>query len=134
MSSVSGQCIRIVPFQMERQMIRPGEGSVAHLALERPVAGVFPRMPRQLVRPREFPAAILPRADVRFLAGVRPQMSLEVGALGVGLSAARVVAGVTRGLPFDCLLRPGFILIPGRRAPGIVPSPGSPMALFVGRR
>ena len=55
------------------------------MTLERFVPGVFPEVPGQLVRPTELPAAVLPPADVGLLPGVRPQVGLQVGALGVDL-------------------------------------------------
>ena len=43
---------------MQRQVIGPGERPLAHPALERPVPRVLPHVPRQLVGPRELPAAL----------------------------------------------------------------------------
>ena len=81
---------------VEGQVVRPGEGPVAHLALERPVARVLPVVPRQLVGSGEFPSAILPGALVGLLARVRPEVGLEVRRFGVGLGASFVVARVSR--------------------------------------
>ena len=49
---------------------------VVHFALERFVTGVLSNVTGQFVTSCKLPAAILPRADVRLLAGVRPQVSL----------------------------------------------------------
>lgn len=84
---------------MERQVVRPGEGPLAELALERLLARVLPEVARQLVGPGELPRAPLPRAGVRLLPCVRPLMCLEVRALGVHLLAALEVALVDLAPP-----------------------------------
>ena len=58
---------------------------MTEMTLERFVPRVFPEVPGQLVRPAELPAAVLPPADVGLLSSVSPQVSLQVGALGVDL-------------------------------------------------
>ena len=68
----------VVSLQVQCQVVRTGERPLAHPALEGPVPRVLPHVPRQLVGSRKLPAAVLPRADVRLLAGVRPQVCLEV--------------------------------------------------------
>ena len=49
------------------------------------VARAGPEVPSELVRPTELPATVLPPADVGLLPSVRPQVGLQVGALGVNL-------------------------------------------------
>lgn len=80
-------------------MITAGEGTLAEVALEGAVTGVFPVVPGQLVRAGELPPAALPRAVVRLLAGVRAQVGLQVRALRVGLVTPGVGARVV-GLAF----------------------------------
>ena len=58
---------------------------MAEVTLEGFVPRVLPEVPSQLVRPTELPATVLPPADVGLLPGVRPQVGLQVGALGVDL-------------------------------------------------
>lgn len=58
--------------------------------------GVLPEVTCELVRASELPAATLPTAVVWLLACVSPEVCLQVGALGVGLSTARKSAGVCR--------------------------------------
>lgn len=52
---------------VQSEVVRPGKGPVALLALERPVARVFPVVARELVGAGELPAAALPVAVVRLL-------------------------------------------------------------------
>ena len=87
-----------MPLHVQRQVVAPGEGPLAERALEWPVAGVLPVMARQLVGSGELPAAALPVAVVRLLAGVRAQVRLQVRALRVRLRAAGMRARVA-GLP-----------------------------------
>lgn len=94
---------------VQRQVVGPGEGPLAELTLKGAVTGVLAKVSRQLIGPGKLPAAALPAALVRFLAGMGPQVSLQVGGLGVGLAAARVGAGV-RG---DLL---GAAVVCGRRS------------------
>ena len=56
-----------VALHVQRQVVGTREGALAQLALERPVAGVFAVVARQLVRTGKLPAAVLPRALVRLL-------------------------------------------------------------------
>ena len=93
----------VVPLQVQRQVVRPGERPLTHPALERPVPRVLPHVPRQLVGAGKLPAAVLPRADVGLLASVRPEMRLEVRRLGVALAAAGVLAGVRGQLPLEAV-------------------------------
>ena len=58
-------------------MVGPGECSVTEFAVERFVARVFALVPRELVAARKPPAAVLPLANVRLLARVRPQVGLD---------------------------------------------------------
>ena len=92
-----------MPLQVQCQVVRPGEGPLAHPALERPVPGVLPHVPGQLIGAGKLPAAVLPRADVGLLAGVRPEVRLQVGGLGVALATARVLAGVRGQLPLEAV-------------------------------
>jgi len=92
---------------VQRQVIGPRERSVAQPTLERPVAGVLAEVPGQLVGPGELPSASVPVALVRFFAGVRAQVRLQVRALGVRLSASRVAARVVGRRLFGPL-RPPF--------------------------
>lgn len=94
---------------VQRQVVGPGEGPLAELTLKGAVTGVLAKVSRQLIGPGKLPAAALPAALIGLLAGVRPQVSLQVGGLGVGLAAARVGAGV-RG---DLL---GAAVVCGRRS------------------
>ena len=79
-------------------MIGPGESSVAQFTVEGLVARVFALVTRELVTAREPPAAVLPLADVGLLPGVSAEVGLQVAGLGVRLPAARMLAGVGRGL------------------------------------
>ena len=88
-----------VTFHVQRQVVGAREGSLAQLALERPVAGVLAVVARQLVGAGELPAAALPRALVRLLARVRPQVGLEVRRFRVRLGAALVRARVDDHAP-----------------------------------
>jgi hypothetical protein len=81
---------------MQRQVVRTRESSIAEFAMERLVPGVLALVPRQLVRAGKPPAAVLPRADVGLLPGVRAQVGLQVRGLGVGLPAPGLVAYVQR--------------------------------------
>lgn len=92
-----------MPLHVQRQVVGAREGTVAEVALEGPVARVLAVVAREFVRARELPAAAVPVAVVGLLACVRAQVRLEVRALGVGLAAARVAAGVRGG----ALARPG---------------------------
>ena len=87
-------------------MVGPGEGAFAEAALERPVARVFPVVPRQLVGPGEFPSAALPSALVGLLARVRPEVGLEVRGFRVRLGASGEGAEVGGDLLFTPALPP----------------------------
>ena len=67
-----------MPLHVQGEVVRAGEGPLAHLALERPVSRVLPGVPGELVRPGEPPAAALPAAHVGLLARVRPLVGLQV--------------------------------------------------------
>lgn len=56
-----------MPLHVQGQMIRSGEGSLAQVALKRPVSRVFSVVTRQLVRPGELPSTTFPTAMVGFL-------------------------------------------------------------------
>jgi len=63
-------CLRLseVPFLVQRQMVGPGETSLAVATLERFGASVLAVMAGQLVRPGKAPAAADPLAFVRLFA------------------------------------------------------------------
>ena len=73
-------------------MVTPGELLVTLHALEGFVARVPAVVPLQLIRSRKLPVTLLPCALEWLLAGVDPDMCLQVGALGVLLATARVFA------------------------------------------
>lgn len=81
---------------VERQVVTAREHPLTEGAMKRSVTGVFPEVSGQLVRPRELPSTALPRAVVGLLAGVCPQVDLEMGALAVRLDAPGVRTGVRR--------------------------------------
>lgn len=56
-----------VSLHVQREVVRPGESSLAQVTLEGPVSGMFPEVSRQLVRACELPAAAFPTAMVRLL-------------------------------------------------------------------
>lgn len=56
-----------VSLHVQRQVIRPGEGALAQVALEGPVSRVFAEVTGQLVGPGELPPAAFPAAVVRLL-------------------------------------------------------------------
>ena len=65
-----------MPLHVKGEMVGAGKGALAQSALERPVARVFAVVAGQFVGAGEFPSAAFPRALVRFLARVRPVVSL----------------------------------------------------------
>ena len=90
----------VVTFEVEGEVVRPGERSVAHLASVWSDPGVFPHVPAQLVRAGELPAAALPGAHVGLFPSVGPQVRLHVRGLVVSLVAIVVGAVVDlRHLP-----------------------------------
>lgn len=92
-----------VPLHVQGEVVGPGERPFTQVTLKRPVSGVLPEVTRKLVGASELPAAAFPAAVIWFLSCVRPEVRLQVGALGVGLSTAGESAGVCRS-PFP---RPG---------------------------
>ena len=56
-----------VLLDVQGEVVRSGEGPLAHLALVRPDPGVLPRVSTQLVRAGELPAAALPGAHIGLL-------------------------------------------------------------------
>lgn len=48
-------------------MVRPGEGALTQVALERPVSGVFTEMTGQLIGAGKFPSTTFPAAVVWLL-------------------------------------------------------------------
>ena len=71
-------------------MIRSGKRPLTVGALEGLDTRVLPHVAGELVGACKLPIAALPATFVRFLPGVGALVSLEVGALGVDLVAARV--------------------------------------------
>ena len=59
-----GAFLTLVPFHVQRQVIRAGKTSAAHTALERLGPSVFPEMASQLIRTSETPLTALPGALV----------------------------------------------------------------------
>ena len=80
-----------VSFLVENQVIRSRERSLAHVTLERFFACVHPRVPRELIRAAKTSIAVAPRALVRPLSCVSPNVRLQMGALGVSLRAHRTL-------------------------------------------
>lgn len=72
-------------------MVGPGEGARADGALERFGARMFAIMARQLIRASETPVAAVPRASVRLLTRVSPEVGFQMGRLGVDLLTAWVI-------------------------------------------
>lgn len=60
-------CLSHMPLHMQCQVIRPGEGALAQVALEGTVSGVFTEVARQLIGPGKLPATTLPAAVVWLL-------------------------------------------------------------------
>lgn len=83
-----------VRFDVLAQVVAPHEALVAHRAREPFLAGVGAEVSLQLVGPSEPFSAEKPVADKRPLAGVPPQMRLEVRGLSVHFPAAGDVAAV----------------------------------------
>lgn len=66
---------------MQGEVVGAGERALAQMALERPVARVFPEMTRQLIGTGEFPSASLPVAVVRLLTWWNKAGESRLGAL-----------------------------------------------------
>lgn len=81
-----------VPLLVQRQMVGPGETSLAVATLEWFGASVLAVMAGQLVRPGKAPAAADPLAFVRLFAGMRPEVGFQVRTLRVHLLTARILA------------------------------------------
>lgn len=56
-----------VSLHVKCQVVRPGEGAFAQVALEGPVACVFAEMTGELIGAGEFPSTAFPAAVVRLL-------------------------------------------------------------------
>ncbi len=80
-------------------MIRPGKGSLAHIASIGLDPGVLPHVATQLIRAGKLPATALPGAEVRLLPRVYPHVGLHVGGLVVHLPAARLDTSVQHRVP-----------------------------------
>ena len=68
----------LMSLEVEGQMVTAGERARTVDTLEGLCPGVLPVVPRQLVGPGKLPAAPFPRAPVRLLSRVRPDVRLEV--------------------------------------------------------
>ena len=77
-------------------MVAPGKGPLAEMALKGSVAGMLAVVAGQFVGAGEFPTASFPVAVVWLLPRMGSQVGLQVGRLGVGLSAARMRTSVRR--------------------------------------
>lgn len=62
-----------VPLHVQGQVVRPGKGPVAQVALEGPVTCVLAVVAGKLVGARELPAAAVPVAMIRLLACSREE-------------------------------------------------------------
>ena len=67
-----------VALHVQRQVVGPAEGSLAQLALERPVPRVLPLVPRQLVRAREPPPATSTRQNVKLAISTSPGLPFQL--------------------------------------------------------
>ena len=83
-----------VSLEVEGEVVGASKRAVAVEALERPGTGVLAVVSRELVGASKAPLTPFPRARVRLFPRVRALVCLEVGALGVHLLAAGVVAFV----------------------------------------
>ena len=72
-----------------------------------------PLVPRELVRPREPPAAARPRAHERLLSRVPPRVRFQVARLGVHLAAGGERA--REDLVFVADVRLGGRIFPGKK-------------------
>lgn len=68
---------------VKRQMIGPTKRPLTQVTTERFLAGVFPIMPGQLVRPGKLPSASLPGTLIWFLTCVRSFVRFQMRAFGV---------------------------------------------------
>ena len=93
-----------MPFQVEGQVVRSGEGPLTHSTLKRFVAGVLSHVPGELVRAGELPATVFPVADVRLLPCMSSQVGFQVTGLGVAFPTSRMVTSVIGKLPFKLFL------------------------------
>ena len=83
-------------------MVTSGECTLAQMALEWAVTGVFSVVTSEFVRPGKFPPTSLPVTTVGFLPGVGAEMRLQMRTFRVGLGATRVratVAGLSLTAP-----------------------------------
>ena len=87
----------VVAFEMQGEVVRPGECPVTVSAGVRPDPGVFPGVAAELIRSGELPAAALPGAHIGLLPRVRPQVGLHVRGLVVRLGASVIWTIVNLG-------------------------------------
>ena len=85
----------LMAFEMECKMIGPGKGTFTMGALERFDASVLTVVTGELIRTGKLPSASFPSTFIWLLPSVGPQMSLEVRALRIHLTAARISATVS---------------------------------------
>lgn len=64
---------------VQRQVVRPGEGPLTQVTLERPVSSVLPEVTCELIGTSELPTATLPAAVVGFLSCQHKHNSRERG-------------------------------------------------------
>lgn len=84
----------LVPLHVQGEMVGSGEGPGANGALEGLGTRVFPVVARELVGTGKAPVAAVPRAPVRLLTRVSPEVGFQMGRLGVDLLAAWVITVV----------------------------------------
>ena len=92
---------------MESEVVGPGESSAAVRTEEGLVSGVFPQVPRELVRPGEGEGTVGEGTGEGPLSCVDPLVSFQVGALLVSLVAVREVTLVAPALLHSPPTMPG---------------------------
>ena len=116
-ASFSAACV-CVRLCVRCEVVAPCKLLATLIASVGPLPGVLPLVTRELVRPREPQRAVLPLASKRSLAGVGPDVRLEMRALGVSFHALVCVGahkgaglGVVRAAPLADLGAPGCALL-----------------------
>lgn len=84
----------LVSLHVQGEVVGSGEGARADGALEGFGARVLSEMARQLIRTCEAPVAAVPRAPVRLLTRVSPEVGFQMGRLGVDFLASWVITVV----------------------------------------